>query len=189
VCWQCGRTGHLWRGCPRGPAKETVGRGDWRRDRATGGRSEAGRQVAFTPPCPTHQSDEKQRRNACEAAWERQIEELKAKVAELEAALERKAEATTEAPKEEGSEVECQRRVTCRRVQMVAAADPGDRERATLRRGQLTSSQVEARQNRRIESTGDTEGDPVRPYRPARKKKVTRHRPNRQRGPPGPAPA
>jgi hypothetical protein len=22
VCWQCGRTGHLWRGCLRGPAKE-----------------------------------------------------------------------------------------------------------------------------------------------------------------------
>jgi hypothetical protein len=32
------------------------------------------------------------------AALERQNEELKAKVAELEAALERKAEATTEAP-------------------------------------------------------------------------------------------
>jgi hypothetical protein len=41
--------------------------------------------------------------DACEAAWGRQIEELKAKVDELEAALERKAEATTEAPKEEGS--------------------------------------------------------------------------------------
>jgi uncharacterized coiled-coil protein SlyX len=35
-------------------------------------------------------TDEKQRLEACEAAWERQIEELKAKVAELEAALERK---------------------------------------------------------------------------------------------------
>jgi hypothetical protein len=32
VYWQCGRTGHLWRGCPRGTAKETVDRGDWRRD-------------------------------------------------------------------------------------------------------------------------------------------------------------
>jgi predicted RNase H-like nuclease (RuvC/YqgF family) len=57
------------------------------------------------------------------ATLERQIEELKAKVAELEAALERKAEATTEALKEEGSEAECQHRVTCRRVQMVVATD------------------------------------------------------------------
>jgi hypothetical protein len=84
------------------------------------------------------------------ATLERQVEELKAKVAELEAAPERKAEATTEAPKEEGSEAECQRRVTCCRVKMVAAADPDARERATRRRRQLTSSQVEARQNRRI---------------------------------------
>jgi hypothetical protein len=74
---------------------------------------------ARTPPYLTHQSDEKGRLDACEAAWVRQIEELKAKVAELEAALERKTEATTEAPKEEGSEAECQRRVTCCRVQMV----------------------------------------------------------------------
>jgi predicted RNase H-like nuclease (RuvC/YqgF family) len=167
VCWQCGRTGHLWRGCPRRPANGAVDRSDWRRDCAT---------------------DEKQRLDACEAAWERQIEELKAKVTELEAALERKAEATTEAPNEEGSEAECQRRVTCRRVRIVAAAAPDDRERAVLRRGQLTSSQVETRQNRRIDSTGVTEGDPVRPYRSARKKKVTRHHPNRQRGPPGPVP-
>jgi hypothetical protein len=73
------------------------------------------------------------------AALERQIEELKAKVAELEAALERKAEATTESLKEEGSEAEYQRRVPCWRVQIVAAAAPDDRERAAPRRGQLTS--------------------------------------------------
>jgi hypothetical protein len=70
---------------------------------------------------------------------ERQNEELKEKVAELEAALERKAEATTKALKEEGSEAEYQCRVTCRRVRMVAAAAPDDRERAALKRGQLTS--------------------------------------------------
>jgi hypothetical protein len=64
------------------------------------------------------------------AALERQNEELKAKVAELEAVLERKAEATTEALKEEGSETKCQRR-----VRIVAAAAPDDRERAALRRG------------------------------------------------------
>jgi hypothetical protein len=167
VCWQCGRTGHLWRGCPRGPANGAVDRSNLRRDCAT---------------------DEKQRPDACMAALERQIEELKTKVAELEAAPERKAEATTETLKERGSEAECQRRVTCQRVRIVAAAAPDDRERAALRWGQLTSNQVEARPNRRIDSTGVTKGDPVRPYRPARKKKLTRHRPNRQRGPPGPVP-
>jgi hypothetical protein len=108
------------------------------------------------------------------AALERQNEELKAKVAELEAALERKAEATTEALKEEGSEVECQRRVTCRRVRMVAAAASDDLERAALRRGQLISDRVEARQNRLVDSTGVTEGDRVRPYRPARNRKSTK---------------
>jgi hypothetical protein len=105
---------------------------------------------------------------------EKQIEELKAKMAELEAALEGNAEATTEALKEEGSEAECQRRVTCRRVQMVAAAAPDDRERAALRRGQLTSDRVEAHQKCLIDSTGVTEGDCVRPYRPARNRKVTK---------------
>jgi hypothetical protein len=74
------------------------------------------------------------------AALERQIEELKAKVAELEAALERKVEATTEALKEEDSEAECQRRVTCRRVRIVATAAPDDRERAALRRGSLPAT-------------------------------------------------
>jgi predicted RNase H-like nuclease (RuvC/YqgF family) len=125
----------------------------------------------------THQSDEKQRLDACEAAWERQIEELKAKVAELEAALERKAEATTETLKEEGSKAKCQRRVTCWRVRIVAASAPDDRERAALRRGQLTNNQGEARQNRLIDSTGVTEGDRVRPYRPDRKRKVTKTSP------------
>jgi hypothetical protein len=187
VCWQCGRSSHLWRGCPWGPAKEAVDRSDRRRDCATGRRSETKRQMAEsarTPPYLTHQSDEKGRLETYAVALEGQ----KARLAELEAALERKAEATTEAPMEEGSEAECQRRVTCRREWLVAAADPDDRGRAAIRRGQLTSSQVEARQNRRIDSTGVTEGDRVRPYRPARKKKVTRRRPNQQRGPPGPVP-
>jgi predicted RNase H-like nuclease (RuvC/YqgF family) len=143
---------------------------------------------ARTPPCRTHQSDEKQQLDACVAALERQNEELKAKVAQLEAALERKAEATTEALKEEGSEAECQRRVTCRRVRIVTAAAPDDRERAALRRGQLTSDRVEASQNRPIDSTGVTEGDRVRPYRPARKRKVTKASPGSTSGPPGPVP-
>jgi hypothetical protein len=139
---------------------------------------------ARTPPYLTHQSDEEGRLETYVVALEGQ----KARLAELEATLERMAEATTEAPMEEGSEAECQRRVTCRRAQIVAAASPDDRELATLRRRQLTSSQVEARQNRRIDSTGITEGDRVRPYRPTRKTKVTRHGPKRQRGPPGPVP-
>jgi hypothetical protein len=92
---------------------------------------------ARTPPCLTHQSDEKQRLDACEAALEKQIKELKGKVAALEA----KSEATTEALKEEGSEAECQRRVTCRRVQMVAAVAPDDRERAALRRDSLLTTE------------------------------------------------
>jgi hypothetical protein len=132
---------------------------------------------ARTPPCLTHQSDEKQRLDACVVALERQIEELKAKVAELEAALERKTEATTEAPKDEGSEAECQRRVTCRRVRIVAAAAPDDRKREALRRGQRTIDRVEVRQNRLIDSTGETEGDRVRPYRPDIKSKVTKASP------------
>jgi hypothetical protein len=129
---------------------------------------------ARTPPCLTHRSDEKQRLDACEAALEKQIEELKAKMAELEAALEEKVEATTEKLKEEGSEAECQRRVTCRRVRVVAAAALDDRDRAAQRREQLASDRVEARQNRLIDSTGVTEGDRVRPYRPARYRKVTK---------------
>jgi hypothetical protein len=191
VRWQCGRTGHLWRGCPRGPAKGAVVRSNWRRDGATRRRSEAKRQMAEsarTPPYLKYQSDEKGRLETYVVTLEGQIEGQKARLAELEAALERMAEATTEAPIEEGSQAECQRRGTCRRVQVVAAAAPDDRERATLRRGQLTSSQVQARQNRRIDSTGVAECDRVRPYRPARKKKVTRRRPNRQRGPPSPVP-
>jgi hypothetical protein len=68
--------------------------------------------------------------------------------------------------------VECQRRVTCRRVRIVAAAAPEDRERAVLRRGQLTSDRVEARKNRRIDSTGVIEGNRVRPYDPARNREV-----------------
>jgi hypothetical protein len=82
---------------------------------------------ARTPPYLTHQSDKKGRLETYVVALEGQIEGQKARLPELEAALERKTEATTEAPKEEGSEAECQRRVTCRRVQMVAAADPDDR--------------------------------------------------------------
>jgi hypothetical protein len=56
------------------------------RDGATRRRSEARRQMAdlaHTPPCRTHQFDEKQRLDVCVATLERQNEKLKAKVAEL----------------------------------------------------------------------------------------------------------
>jgi hypothetical protein len=128
---------------------------------------------ARTPPRLTHRSDEKKRLDACEANLEKQIEDLKAKMAELEASLEEKAEATSAALKEEGSEAECQRRVTCRRMRMVAAAAPYDRDRAALRREQLANDRVQARQNRLIGSAEVTEGDRVRLYRPARNRKVT----------------
>jgi hypothetical protein len=73
-----------------------------------------------TPPYLTHQSDEKGRLEAYVVALEGQIEGQKARLAELEAALERKAEATPKAPKEEGSKTECQRRVICQRVRKLA---------------------------------------------------------------------
>jgi hypothetical protein len=57
---------------------------------------------------------------------------------------------------------------------VVAAAALDDRDRAALRREQLASDRVEAHQNRLIDSTGVTEGDRVRPYRPARNRKVTK---------------
>jgi peptidoglycan hydrolase CwlO-like protein len=43
-----------------------------------------------TPPRLTHRSDDKKRLDACEATLEKQIEDLKAKMAELEASLEEK---------------------------------------------------------------------------------------------------
>jgi hypothetical protein len=61
--------------------------------------------------------------------------------------------------------------VFCRRVRVVAAAAPDERERAAIRRGQLTSDLADAHQNRQIDSAGVTEGDRVRPHRPAKKKK------------------
>jgi len=197
VRWQSGRTGHLGRGCPRGPAEETVDGSDWERDFATGRSDEARGRMAEPVRAPsylTHQSDEKGRLAAYVVALEGQIEGQKARLAELEAAQERKAGATTGALKVEDSEAERQRRVTCRRVRVVAAAAPDERGRAALRRGQLTKDRAEAHQDRRIDSAGATEGDRVRPHRPARrgKKKASRglkHHSDRKRGPPDPAPA
>jgi peptidoglycan hydrolase CwlO-like protein len=127
---------------------------------------------ASTPPRLTHLSDEKQRLDACNAALEQQMKELKEKLAELEAPLEEKAEATTAALKED-SDGECQRRLTCQRARMVAAVAPDGRDRAALRREQLASDRVKARQNRLSSSAGFSEGDRVRLYRPARNSKVT----------------
>jgi hypothetical protein len=75
--------------------------------------------------------------------------------AELEAALERK----------EGG----QRPVTCRTVWAFVAALPDRRERAALRREQLTSDRVKARQNRLANLAGFKEGDRVWLYSELRK--------------------
>jgi hypothetical protein len=91
---------------------------------------------------------------------------LRAPTTEL-AAPEGKAEATTAAP-EKDSEAEGQRRVTCRRVRVVAAAVPGGRDRASLKREQPASDGVKAHQNRLINSAGFNDGDQVRLYRPTR---------------------
>jgi hypothetical protein len=53
------------------------------------------------------------------------------------------------------------RRVTCRRVLVVAAAAPDDRNRVALRRELLTSNRVKARQDRLTSSVGFSEGDYV----------------------------
>jgi len=60
--------------------------------------------------------DEKRRLEGRILALEKEIEELRAPMAELEAALEREMKATTAAPEEEDSEAEGQRRASCRRV-------------------------------------------------------------------------
>jgi hypothetical protein len=98
---------------------------------------------------------------------------LRAPTAELEAAMGEKAEATTEAPKEEESEAEGQRRASCRRVLIVAAAAPDGRLRAALRREQLASDRVKALQDRLANSAGFSEGDHLWPYRPTPKRGKT----------------
>jgi septal ring factor EnvC (AmiA/AmiB activator) len=67
-------------------------------------------------------------------ALEKENEELRAPMTELEAELEREMKATTAAPDEEESEAEGQRRASCRRMRVFAAATPDGRERVALRR-------------------------------------------------------
>jgi hypothetical protein len=102
VCWQCSGTGHLRRECPQRPAKEVVVKRYWRRDCAAGERDNASRQVATsTPTSPRVALLWLEARNA---TLEKQIKEVKAKMTELEAALERKTKATIATPKKEDSE-------------------------------------------------------------------------------------
>jgi hypothetical protein len=77
----------------------------------------------------------------------KEIEELRAPMAEMEAALERKTKATTAAGEEEDSEAQVQRRVNCRRVRVVAAAAPDIRDCAVMRRKQLACDRVKARRH------------------------------------------
>jgi hypothetical protein len=118
-------------------------------------------------------------------ALEGEIEGLRAPTAEIKATLEGKAEATTAAP--EDSEAEGQRRVTCRRVRVVTAA-PDSRDRAALRREQLASDRMKARQIRLTNSAVFNEGDRVWLYCPTRKRgKSPKYHLDQQHGLPGPA--
>jgi hypothetical protein len=155
VCWQCDGTGHPRIECSRRTAKNVSDKGNWRRDRTTEGRGNARRQMAVSTP----QLDEKQWLDGRTLALEGDIVGLRAPTAELEAALEGKVEAAAAVPDEEDSESEIQRRVTCRRLRLVAAVAPDDRDLAALRRVQLASSLVKACQNRLINSAGSSEGD------------------------------
>jgi hypothetical protein len=108
VCWKCGRTDHLRRDCPQRPAKDAADKHNWRTDGAAEARYNASRQVATSTRTPRVilLPDEKRQVKACNATLEKQIKELKAKMALLEAALDRTMKATTVAPKEEDSEAE-----------------------------------------------------------------------------------
>jgi hypothetical protein len=56
VYWQCENTGHLERGCLRGPAKEVTNNYNWRRNRAAGMTTDFTRQApesTRTTPCAT----------------------------------------------------------------------------------------------------------------------------------------
>jgi hypothetical protein len=103
-------------------------------------------ELTRTPPRVTHPPIEKQRLDTCNANLEKQIKKLKAKTAELEAALERKAKATIAAPKED--KAEAQSYASCRNVRVVAAAAPDGRDRAALRGTQLASDRIKARYDR-----------------------------------------
>jgi hypothetical protein len=132
--------------------------------------------------------DEKHWLDGRTLALEGEIKGLRIPRAELEAALERKGGVTTAAPEEEDSKEEDQRRVTCRRVREVAAAAPDGRDRATLRREQLASDRLEARQDSLANSAGVNEGSRVWLYRPARnRQKSPKNFSDQVRGLQGPA--
>jgi hypothetical protein len=89
-------------------------------------------------------------------------------MAELEAALEGKEEATTAALKEEDSEAERKRSVTCRRARIVDTAARDGRDRGALGKDQLASHRLKARQYRLANSAGFNEDDSVWPFRTSR---------------------
>jgi hypothetical protein len=84
--------------------------------------------------------DENRRLEGRTFALGKEIKELRATLAEMEAARKTKTKATTASPAED-SEAEVQRRVSCQRVRVVAAVAPGDSHRASLRKEQLASNQ------------------------------------------------
>jgi hypothetical protein len=86
------------------------------------------------------------------------------------------------------SEADGQRRTRCRWAWVVAAAAPDGRERAGLRREQVASNRVKARQDRLANSAGFSKGYHVWPYRPARNRgKSLKYHSDQWRGLPGPA--
>jgi hypothetical protein len=87
---------------------------------------------------------------------EKQIKELKAKMRELEAALERKMKATIRAPMED-SEADVQWHASCHKVVLVTAG----LDCAALRREQLANNQMKARYICQAKSVRFREGDQV----------------------------
>jgi hypothetical protein len=125
---------------------------DGRRACVAGGRDNAVRRVAASPTSPRVAPllHEKERLEGHISALAKEIcwnKELKAKIAELEAARKTKTKATTAAPrKEDMSEVwQC---ASCRRIRLVTAATADTRDRAALKREQLASDVMKASYDR-----------------------------------------
>jgi hypothetical protein len=88
------------------------------------------------------------------------MKEVKANLAELEAARKAKTKATTSVPEEE-NKADVQRYASCRRVRVVAATTTDGRDRAALRRELVDSDRMNGLYDRLANSAGFQEGDQV----------------------------